>query len=142
MSRRTPTTRRAVDTSVVVAALVVGHSHEAVALPVIRGGDVGLPAHVAVEAYSVLTRLPGTAFRPADAMRAVTMTFPEPWLTLNGADLRHTLTVLADTGLTGGRAYDGLIAMTVKVHGLILVTLDRRAAPTYEALGVPFELLT
>jgi predicted nucleic acid-binding protein len=131
----------AVDTSVVVAALVVGHEHEAVAVPAARRKGTSLPVHVAVEAFAVLTRLPGVSFRPDDALSAIAQTFQAPWLTLDATRSVELLTLLGERGIGGGRVYDGLVAMTAKVHHATLVTLDRRAVPTYEAVGARFELI-
>ena len=38
------------------------------------------------------------------------------------------------SGIAGGAAYDGLIAVTARHYGYTLLTADRRAAPTYAAL--------
>jgi predicted nucleic acid-binding protein len=43
--------------------------------------------------------------------------------------------------LTGGAAYDALIAATALRAGASLVSLDRRALATYQTVGVGFELL-
>lgn len=45
------------------------------------------------------------------------------------------------TGLAGGAVYDALVGYTAKVHGIVLATRDGRAADTYRALGVAYELL-
>ena len=43
--------------------------------------------------------------------------------------------------LTGGAAYDGVLALTAAAHRAELLTRDRRAATTHEALGVRYRLL-
>ena len=43
--------------------------------------------------------------------------------------------------MAGGATYDGLIALTARNQGLKLISLDRRAVPTYEAVGVEYEIL-
>jgi toxin FitB len=43
---------------------------------------------------------------------------------------------LAERGIWGGAAYDGLIGATAKSAGATLYTCDRRARLTYEQLGV------
>jgi predicted nucleic acid-binding protein len=48
---------------------------------------------------------------------------------------------LADRGITGGSAYDGLVAATAAASGAELVTCDRRAASVYESYDVPFRLI-
>lgn len=45
-------------------------------------------------------------------------------------------------GLAGGAVYDGLVGAAAREHRLPLITCDRRAEPTYRALGARYELLT
>jgi predicted nucleic acid-binding protein len=47
----------------------------------------------------------------------------------------------ADKRLSGGAAYDGLVAAAALHHDLVLLTGDRRARPTYLALGVAHHLV-
>lgn len=51
------------------------------------------------------------------------------------------LNELAQLEITGGATYDGLIALAARRAGLKLLTLDQRAARTYEAVGVEYEIL-
>jgi predicted nucleic acid-binding protein len=48
---------------------------------------------------------------------------------------------LAAAGVSGGATYDGLIALTAQEFDLELLSRDRRAARTYRALGIGFQLL-
>lgn len=48
---------------------------------------------------------------------------------------------LATSGVAGGSVYDALVGAAAKEHGLRLCTRDRRAAETYRAIGVNFELV-
>jgi predicted nucleic acid-binding protein len=48
---------------------------------------------------------------------------------------------IAAAGLRGGQLYDALVAATAAAHGVRLISLDTRAAPTYRAIGVEYELL-
>ena len=48
---------------------------------------------------------------------------------------------LAAAGVAGGAVYDGIVATAAKNAGLLLVSCDVRAAATYRALGVEFELI-
>lgn len=41
----------------------------------------------------------------------------------------------------GGAIYDAQIAATAKHHGLVLLSRDRRAATTYDLVGVDYELI-
>ena len=44
-------------------------------------------------------------------------------------------------GIAGGAVYDTLVAAAAAEHGITLATRDRRAAETYRALDVDFELI-
>jgi predicted nucleic acid-binding protein len=48
---------------------------------------------------------------------------------------------LAELGIAGGAVYDALVAATAAEHGITLATRDRRAAETYRALDIDFELI-
>jgi predicted nucleic acid-binding protein len=48
---------------------------------------------------------------------------------------------LPDHGVTGGTAYDALVAATAAAYGAELVSCDRRALPVYERYGVRTLLL-
>ncbi|GFG71086.1 hypothetical protein MSEN_28060 [Mycolicibacter senuensis] len=43
----------------------------------------------------------------------------------------------ADRGVTGGAAYDALVASAAREHGVALATRDARARSIYEAMGSP-----
>jgi predicted nucleic acid-binding protein len=49
---------------------------------------------------------------------------------------------LAAGGIRGGAIYDALIGATAAEAGLPLLTFDRRAQRTYEAVGVEVRFLT
>jgi PIN domain-containing protein len=124
---------------VVIATLAAWHErHEAAALalrPV-----TALPAHVVLEVYAVLTRLPsGLAVPAATAAATLARRFAEPLLGLD--DRAVLLTRLAGAGVFGGASYDGLVALEAGEHDHTLLTLDERAQQTYHRLGVPFRVL-
>jgi predicted nucleic acid-binding protein len=48
---------------------------------------------------------------------------------------------MAAADVAGGAAWDGLIAATARAHDATLLTLDRRALPTYRAVGARLRLL-
>ena len=48
---------------------------------------------------------------------------------------------LSSMGIVGGAVYDGLICATAREAEATLVTLDRRAAITYDRFRVRFRLL-
>jgi predicted nucleic acid-binding protein len=131
----------ALDTSVVVAAFAAWHEgHDAAAAALTRRPR--LPAHVVIESYSVLTRLPPPHRAPAAVVVAfLSARFPGAPLTLSGAAQRSLVGLAAREGLTGGAVYDALVAATAKRAGATLLTRDRRAIIAYEAVGVRYELL-
>jgi hypothetical protein len=101
-----------------------------------------LPAHVVVEAYSVLTRLPSGLAVPAQAAAGVlARRFPQALLRLGDLERDSLLERLAAAGVFGGATYDGLVALEAVAHGLILLTLDERAQFTYRRLGAPFRVI-
>lgn len=55
---------------------------------------------------------------------------------LSGARVRDLLPSLADSDILGGATYDALIGLTARESGTELLSCDRRAAVTYEAVGV------
>jgi predicted nucleic acid-binding protein len=111
--------------------------------PGARCRSIRLPAHAALEVYSVLTRLPDP-FRtePATAAAFLTRTFTTPRLVLADHDHRGLPERLASLGISGGAVYDALIAFTAAAAQAELLTLDRRALPTYQRCQVRARLLT
>jgi predicted nucleic acid-binding protein len=132
----------AVDTSVVVAAFASWHEGHSAAREAL-GRRPRLPAHVALEVYSVLTRLPP----PHRAGAAVVVSFlndrfRSPVLTLPAEEHMELVQTARDRGITGGALYDGLVAATARHAGATLLTRDGRAIRTYEALNAAYELVT
>ena len=133
---------RAVDTSVLVAAFASWHAdHKRAVRELVRRPVV--VAHSLVETFSVLTRLPEPQRAdPALVAEFLDRNFPDLPLTLDAVQLRSVPTTLSEFGISGGAAYDGLIALTAQAHGVQLVSLDRRAENTYRRCGVSVELLS
>jgi hypothetical protein len=101
-----------------------------------------LPAHVMIEAYSVLTRLPGgLAVPPATAADVLARRFEGKPLRLPDAQRRALLPTLAGAGVLAGASYDGLVALEAAAHDQTLLTMDRRAQDTYGRLGTPFRFI-
>jgi len=132
---------KAADTSLVIAAFASWHeSHEA-ARRALDGG-LGLIEHCALETYSVLTRMPPPHRASSEVVREfLTARFPHPFLRLGEKAYREFILGLPDRGVTGGAAYDALVAATAVGCGADLVTCDRRALPVYERYGVRAQLL-
>jgi len=132
----------AIDTSVLVAGFASWHEGHKTAREILRERP-RLPAHVAVEGYSVLTRLPPPHRVPASLIGTfLSEQFKEPLLLLTDAALRHLLGALPDMGVTGGSVYDAVVAATALEAGSELMTRDHRAVPTYATIGVSFRLLS
>ena len=130
-----------VDTSVVVAAFASWHEgHLAAVRALLRRPS--LVAHVALESFSVLTRLP-PPHRAAPSIVAAFLEarFPSPYLALPADEHRQLLATAVSLGLAGGAVYDALVAATSRHAGALLLSRDRRAARTYEALGAQYELV-
>ncbi|MCP9489287.1 MAG: PIN domain-containing protein [Solirubrobacteraceae bacterium MAG38_C4-C5] len=129
------------DTSVVVASFGAWHEHHEVARTTL-GERPHLAAHTALEAYSVLTRLP-EPFRasPATVVEFLRRTFTTPRLTLPEEAQASVPARLSEQGVSGGAVYDGLIALTARAAGAQLLTLDRRALTTYARVGAAAHLL-
>ena len=131
----------AVDTSVVVAAFASWHEGHRTAVAALARKP-RIPAHVLVETYSVLTRLPPPHRAPAslvalflaERFAAVPIVLPPR------AHLR-LIEKAAAAGLTGGSIHDALIGATALHARACLLTRDRRAALTYERVGAEYELL-
>lgn len=130
---------RAVDTSVAVAALDASHAaHEPCRRAVVEHRPA-LAGHAAFETFSVLTRMPGRlAVDPPTATAVIRRTFPEVlWLPADRS--RQLIDRLGTIGIVGGAVYDALVAEASLAHGRVLLTRDRRAARTYDLLGVDYE---
>lgn len=131
------------DTSVLVPALASWHTEHAAARAALDDRDVtAVPAHVLLECFSALTRMPHDRRVPptiaAAAIRALDLT---P-LTLPGPAYSDIVARLADRGIGGGAVCDGLIGATAAHHELTLLTRDRRAQRTYDAVGIGYSLVT
>ena len=101
-----------------------------------------LPAHVAIETFSVVTRLPPPHRAPGGLIAEfLRQRFPAPFLTLPPKGHLRLIAQATEAGLAGGAIYDALIAATASHAGATLLSRDRRAAATYERLGVDYELL-
>jgi predicted nucleic acid-binding protein len=130
-----------VDTSIVVAAFASWHEQHSAADRVVDG-KARLVTHCAIEAFSVLTRLPpphrvaGHLVRDFLAAR-----FPHPYVGLGGAYYHGLIPRLVELGISGGAVYDALIAATARAADETLLSCDRRAAQTYERIGVTFRLI-
>ena len=131
----------AVDTSVVVAGFASWHEGHATAAAALARRP-RLPAHVALESFSVLTRLPPPHRAPGEVVAEfLSARFPGAPLTLPGEEQLALVRLAASSGLAGGAVYDALVGATARRARATLLTRDRRALPTYDAVGVRVELI-
>lgn len=124
------------DSSVVIAAFADWSEKHEAALEAL--GDVrDLVAHVELEVYSVLTRLP-EPFRAEPALVAEYLRedFAGQRMILPEAERRLLVERLAALSISGGAVYDASVAVTAEHHDRALLSCDVRAARTYEKLGV------
>ncbi len=120
------------DTSCLVAAVCAWHRHhDATRREIERREDDGeklvLSAHSLLEAFSVLTRLPGPhRLRPDDALALIEANWRQTRLVaLAGPDYRATLRRCRDVGIGGGAVYDALTAACARKAAVqTLVTWD------------------
>lgn len=125
----------------VVAGLSAWHEQHEIAAEALAS-VTALPAHVIVESYSVLTRLPAGLAVPARvAAEVLASRFRDGPLRLADAGRGLLLDTLAAAGVFGGASYDGIVALEACAHGQQLLTLDRRAQETYRRLGASFKVL-
>jgi predicted nucleic acid-binding protein len=126
----------------VIASLAPWHEAHKPARAALLTGDTRLPAHVAFETTSALSRMPeGHRIAPAVVLEALELGFPQPWLTLEAAAQRDALQRAVKAGVRGGALYDALIAATASKHGATLLSADRRARGVYQAMGVEATLI-
>lgn len=95
-----------------------------------------------LEAYSVLTRLPGGLAVPATvASNVLAERFPGEVLRLSDVASAALPVTLALAGVAGGASYDGLVALEAAAHGQELLTLDSRAQDAYRRLGAGYAVI-
>ena len=131
----------AADSSILIAAFASWHEKHELARHALDK-DARILEHCALETYSVLTRLPP----PHRAAGEVVAGFlraraRRPFLRMTPRAHRDFVLSLPERGITGGAAYDALVAATVAEHGHELLSCDRRAAATYERYGIRFSIL-
>ena len=129
-----------VDTSVLVAGLQRWHPMHVAAFEVLRRADLRVGGHVLAETYSTLTGGVARPRLPAADVALALARFGEP-LILSAAGYVALLRRLAERGSVGGAIYDAVVGATAREANAHLVSLDRRAARTYEVVGVDYELI-
>lgn len=131
----------ALDTSVSVPALLSWHEDHERCAAIAMGARI--PAHALLETYSVMTRLPAPhRLDGSSAARLLGARFPDPDVLAPRANLVRSLPLLlAGAAVEGGASYDALVGLTARAHDHTLLTRDERAARTYDALDIRFEIV-
>jgi predicted nucleic acid-binding protein len=131
-----------VDTSVAVAAALPWHEAHGAARSELSRAKPSVIAQVAIETYSVLTRLPPPQRVDATVAHGyLRETFELPPIVLSPKGHEGLLELAATERITGGAVYDAVVAATAHEAGATLVTLDRRATATYRLLGADYRLI-
>lgn len=129
-----------IDSSVAIAAFGEWHELHETALAALTSSP-SIAAHAALEAYSVLTRLPEPFRAPAStAAEFLEVNFPRR-LVLPAAEQRRLPRVMVRAGLRGGAVYDGVVGLTARAAAAELFSLDARAAETYSRLDVEYRVI-
>ena len=124
-----------------IATFASWHAQHEYAVRALREGAT-LVAPSALESYSVLTRLPPPHRAAPEVVRDfLAERFPGPYLYLYAGAYRTLIARLVDLGISGGAAYDALIAATAASAGARLLSCDKRAAATYLRCGAEVQLL-
>ncbi|MGA8744759.1 MAG: PIN domain-containing protein [Solirubrobacterales bacterium] len=140
-----PRSAPAPDSSVLIAGFVSSHQFHQAVLPsladVLARGN--LIAHTVAETYAVLSA-PGGIYRsePRTVLHYLQQFLgAEAPIPIPSSAYRRALDLLVDNGRPGGAIYDALIALAALDANATLVSLDRRAAPTYELCGADVRFL-
>ena len=124
------------DTRAAIALVRPGQEGHDVAAAAVGGRALGLSGHAVFETFSVLTRLPPPQrLSAAAAAHLITVNFPHSRF-LSAERCADLVASFAALGISGGAVYDALVGAAAVEHDLPLLTFDRRAEPTYRALGV------
>lgn len=131
-----------VDTSVVVAAITASDRDVLSRCRTALDASPSPVAHVFIESFSVLTRLPPPwRLSPAAAHAFLSSAFSDPPIALSSRGYSFVIRTMAGDGAAGGKVYDAVVARTAFEAGQVLLTRDVRAAQTYGLMEAEFVLL-
>jgi predicted nucleic acid-binding protein len=127
----------ALDTSVIVPALVAWHPRHELAAKTVEDvfDSVVVLVPSLIESYSVLTRMPAPhRLSAADAFAVLSLTFRDARVVAFHSDIWAFLQNLADTNISGGVVYDAVILDAARAAGAtVLLTFNPR---DFERLGI------
>ena len=133
------------DTSCMIAAVCAWHERHGAAADEIarrfRSAEAMLiAAPTLIESYAVLTRLPPPhRMAPEIALQIIEESFVDHGrlIALDGRSYRTLVHRLAGTQITGGRAYDAVIAeCALRERGVTLLTFNERDFTPFTARGL------
>jgi predicted nucleic acid-binding protein len=133
------------DTSVMIAASCSWHEHhsraaDALESRLVRGEAMVIAAPALVETYAVLTRLPAPhRLSPGDSIRLLEANFmPEARLVaLDAKEYRSLLQKASESGVSGGKVYDAVIAACAVRAGVsALLTLNAKDFDSFATQGL------
>ena len=101
-----------------------------------------IPAHVLIETYSVLTRLPAPHRADPQIVADYLEQFADRVLVLPPHSHSELIHQLPQLGVSGGAIYDALVGATAREADSVLMTRDRRASLVYDALGVRHDFVS
>ncbi|WP_336670750.1 PIN domain-containing protein [Tsukamurella sp. USMM236] len=127
----------ACDTSVLLPSLLSWHHAHTRCAFALAQQEFAVPAHVLMETFSVLTRLPENRLSPEQAA-ALIAGVDAPLIDLPASEHRRVVAALGARGIGGGATCDALVGATAAHHGMTLLTADLRAPRTYEAVGATY----
>lgn len=129
-----------IDSSLLIPAVAPWHAqHVRADRTMGRITDLRMICHVIVETYLWLARnRPRT---PPSVAASLLRALPGPPLALSPDGHLRLLELAGKVGILGAAMYDALIAATALEADARLLSRDERAARTYEAIGVTFELV-
>ena len=78
---------------------------------------------------------------PQAALAYLEQFLAHPPIGIAPADHPAAIRDLASLGISGGAVLDGLVAISAREAGEPILTIDRRAARTYDRCGVEYSLL-
>lgn len=127
------------DTSVVVPALRELDPSSPACRRALQERRAGLAGHAYFETVSVMSRLPDRFHTDAASVIEALERNLGASRFLDAGEQAALTRHLATTDIGGGALYDALVGWAAVCADLPLLTLDRRALPTYRALGVQVE---
>ncbi len=124
----------ALDTNCLVAVALAHHEHRAETVAALEqleadGAAIVMLGHALLEAYAVLTRLPGAErVSPVLAHQALAESWSDrPVKTVPNDEIWRLVGAAAEADLSGGRVYDALMAEAAKLAGVdALLTWNAR----------------